>query len=86
MKSNRLNEMSDILLDTWQFNGIDCSKLIKNMNKARKTGAFCDIVLKVEDKEFHAHRCVLASCSDYFNAMFTNGVGFRDARRTGKPV
>ena len=34
----------------------------------------CDVVLLTSDqkKEFPAHKAVLASCSSYFHAMFTN--------------
>eukprot|EP00698_Gefionella_okellyi_P023395 TRINITY_DN7985_c0_g1_i1.p1 TRINITY_DN7985_c0_g1~~TRINITY_DN7985_c0_g1_i1.p1 ORF type:complete len:2097 (+),score=350.14 TRINITY_DN7985_c0_g1_i1:158-6448(+) len=32
---------------------------------------FSDVTLIVEDKQFYAHRVVLASRSDYFNAMFS---------------
>lgn len=32
----------------------------------------CDVTLLVENSEFPCHRCVLASCSPYFQAMFTS--------------
>uniref|UniRef100_A0A672GUS6 Kelch-like family member 17 n=1 Tax=Salarias fasciatus TaxID=181472 RepID=A0A672GUS6_SALFA len=35
-------------------------------------GLLCDIVLHVSNKEIKAHKVVLASCSPYFHAMFTN--------------
>ncbi|XP_032225329.2 kelch-like protein 12 isoform X1 [Nematostella vectensis] len=46
--------------------------ILTSVNKLRKDGKLCDVVLQVEKKEFPAHRIVLASCSDYFYAMFTN--------------
>ena len=34
-----------------------------------------DVILVVEGKEFPAHKNVLATASDYFNAMFTRPIG-----------
>ncbi|KAK3087982.1 hypothetical protein FSP39_013061 [Pinctada imbricata] len=34
---------------------------------------FKDVTIKVEDRSFPCHRCVLASVSPYFQAMFTSG-------------
>uniref|UniRef100_A0A8C7EAZ0 Kelch like family member 17 n=1 Tax=Nothoprocta perdicaria TaxID=30464 RepID=A0A8C7EAZ0_NOTPE len=42
------------------------------MNRMRQRGLLCDIVLHVGPKEIKAHKVVLASCSPYFHAMFTN--------------
>ncbi len=42
------------------------------MKVLRDNRNLCDITLCVEDQEFPAHRIVLASCSPYFSAMFTN--------------
>lgn len=49
------------------------AKLILNtMNNLRKVNMLCDVVLMVQGREFPVHRIVLAACSDYFCAMFTN--------------
>ena len=37
----------------------------------RKEGKLCDVVIQVEDRQFMAHRIVLAGSSPYFQAMFT---------------
>lgn len=36
--------------------------------------AGCDVVLRTDSKMFHVHRVILAASSDYFRAMFTNGM------------
>ncbi|XP_029204307.2 kelch-like protein 12 [Acropora millepora] len=40
----------------------------------RQQGEFIDVHLKVGEDEFAAHRIVLAANSDYFHAMFSNGM------------
>ncbi|CDI97278.2 kelch protein 12 [Echinococcus multilocularis] len=44
------------------------------MNMFRKRGQLCDVVVKVGGRVFPAHRVVLAASSDYFGAMFSNGM------------
>ena len=46
--------------------------ILLSINTLRKNKKLCDVVLVVDKKEFHAHRIVLAACSDYFCAMFTS--------------
>jgi len=46
----------------------------KNLNDYRKTGALCDVTIKVGEESFPAHKVVLASASSYFQAMFTTGL------------
>lgn len=58
----------------WSFNEKIYKTLFQNINNLRKNKELCDVVLKVEDQEFYAHRIILAACSDYFCAMFTNEV------------
>ena len=40
----------------------------------REEGSFTDVQLKIGDTAFSAHRMVLAAYSNYFFAMFTNGM------------
>ena len=49
--------------------------ILNAMNSLRKSNTLCDVTLRVDDDDFPAHRIVLAACSDYFCAMFTNEVG-----------
>ena len=44
------------------------------MNELRKEKKLCDVVLKVDKKEFHVHKIILAGTSPYLSAMFTNGM------------
>ncbi|XP_071349580.1 kelch-like protein 10 [Trachinotus anak] len=37
----------------------------------RLEGKLCDVVIKVDDAEFNAHKIILCSCSRYFSALFT---------------
>lgn len=48
--------------------------ILNAMNSLRKSNTLCDVTLRVEQKDFPAHRIVLAACSDYFCAMFTSEV------------
>nr|XP_006824624.1 PREDICTED: kelch-like protein 12 [Saccoglossus kowalevskii] len=54
------------------FSNSHAKDILTTMNNLRKNGTLCDVVLSVEKTEFPAHRIVLAACSDYFCAMFTN--------------
>lgn len=56
------------------FTECHAKSILTTMNTLRKTDTLCDVTLKVAGQEFAAHRIVLAACSDYFCAMFTNEV------------
>ena len=47
------------------------SKTMTVLNTQRLSGKLCDVKLIVEDKEFSAHRSILAANSGFFLAMFT---------------
>ena len=46
-------------------------RLGQKLLKQTSDGGFCDVTLIIDGDEFPAHKCVLASSSDYFNKMFT---------------
>ncbi|XP_069789196.1 POZ-, AT hook-, and zinc finger-containing protein 1 isoform X5 [Narcine bancroftii] len=49
--------------------------MLKKLNGQRKNGGrFCDVVLRVGDESFPAHKAVLAACSDYFESVFGSPV------------
>lgn len=71
--------MKDVLknlgvnLNTCQFESPShMGTLLSGLNALRSKGLLLDITLIAGGKYFKAHRVVLASCSDYFRAMFTD--------------
>ncbi|XP_022106551.1 kelch-like protein 2 [Acanthaster planci] len=58
--------------DKYTFNDEkQASTLVSGLKELYKQKQLVDVVLCVEDEEFPCHRCVLASSSPYFHAMFT---------------
>ncbi|XP_078621936.1 kelch-like protein 26 [Branchiostoma floridae x Branchiostoma japonicum] len=49
-------------------------EVLRYLNTLRTDALLCDITLIVDGKEIPAHKNILASCSDYFRAMFTRGM------------
>ncbi|KAL1023005.1 hypothetical protein UPYG_G00035280 [Umbra pygmaea] len=47
--------------------------ILGGLNQQRLNGRLCDVLLVAQDREFPAHRSVLASCSSYFHKLFTSG-------------
>ncbi|KAM6218705.1 kelch-like protein 26 isoform 1-T1 [Rhynchocyon petersi] len=48
--------------------------LLQGLAALRAQGQLLDVALTVNNEVFHAHKVVLAACSDYFRAMFTGGM------------
>ncbi|XP_060761559.1 kelch-like protein 10 [Neoarius graeffei] len=42
------------------------------INKMWLEKKFCDVLIKVNGVEFHAHKIILCACSKYFTTLFTN--------------
>ena len=51
-----------------------CKNAFQMMNELRHSGYLSDVTLSVEGQKFQAHKIVLAGCSPYLKAMFTNGM------------
>ncbi|NXD06671.1 KLH34 protein, partial [Nothocercus nigrocapillus] len=47
-----------------------CNAVLSQYQTLRSEGFLCDILLKVKENEFPAHKSLLACSSDYFRAMF----------------
>ncbi|XP_005100559.1 kelch-like protein 12 [Aplysia californica] len=64
--------------DCQMFTDVHSKEILSTMNSLRKANKLCDVVLRVENQRFPAHRIVLAASSDYFNAMFTSSMKEKD--------
>ena len=45
-----------------------CTALFEKLRMQREQGRYCDLVLSIQGRQFPAHRCVLASCSPWFDS------------------
>ena len=52
----------------------NCEMLLSKCAQFKEEGQFIDVLLKVGKDIFPVHRIVLAANSEYFYAMFTNGM------------
>lgn len=61
--------------DTFTFFDEKYSRMMmRRINELRQHGAMCDVIIKVEDAQFLAHRNILSASSDYFLAMFNGNM------------
>jgi kelch-like protein 18 len=44
------------------------------LEKLRAKQELCDVVVRLEGREFHAHKVILIACCPYFEAMFLSGM------------
>ncbi|XP_070544750.1 kelch-like protein 6 [Ptychodera flava] len=49
-------------------------ELQEGLDGLRREGILCDVVIRVQDKDFLAHTSVLAAVCQYFRSMFTSGM------------
>lgn len=53
-------------------NGAHPKSVLEGLNELRDDTVFCDVILRVGEQTFPAHKNVLAAFSPYFKAMFTS--------------
>ena len=46
------------------------NSIMSNLHELMQNGEFCDVVLRVGNRDFDVHKVVLVSSSPYFSAMF----------------
>ncbi|XP_061544690.1 POZ-, AT hook-, and zinc finger-containing protein 1 isoform X1 [Phycodurus eques] len=57
------------------------AEMLHNLDVQRKDGGrFCDVILRVGEESFPAHKAVLAACSEYFESVFGRQPEDGDAR------
>lgn len=67
----RINDQSWNSSYTYQVSK-HSAEMLHNLNTQRKDGGrFCDVILRVGEESFPAHKAVLAACSLYFESVFS---------------
>lgn len=55
------------------------NSVVKCLIRQRKTGEFCDVVLRLAGRCYFAHKAVLAAASPYFRTMFSSSMKEKDS-------
>lgn len=75
MTKNKEKYLHDKPLNTIYYeHASHTTTLLAGLNSLREKGELLDITLVIEGSVFQAHKAVLAACSDYFRAMFTDNM------------
>ncbi len=64
----------------WIPDGLNTEALKEDLTKLLKSGDLSDVTLTCEDKQFQAHKSILAARSSVFRAMLTKDNGFKEGR------
>lgn len=57
---------------TSTFDPSHSDNLLHGLNLLWRKQLFCDVTLTAQSQQFHCHKAVLASCSQYFRSLFSN--------------
>lgn len=60
---------------TSTFDPSHSDNLLHGLNLLWRKQLFCDVTLTAQGQQFHCHKAVLASCSQYFRSLFSSGGG-----------
>uniref|UniRef100_A0A8C2JGX4 BTB domain-containing protein n=1 Tax=Cyprinus carpio TaxID=7962 RepID=A0A8C2JGX4_CYPCA len=56
---------------TSTFDPTHSDTLLHGLNLLWRKQLFCDVTLTAQGQQFHCHKAVLASCSQYFRSLFS---------------
>uniref|UniRef100_A0A8C9F7B3 Kelch like family member 14 n=1 Tax=Pavo cristatus TaxID=9049 RepID=A0A8C9F7B3_PAVCR len=68
---------------TSTFDPSHSDNLLHGLNLLWRKQLFCDVTLTAQGQQFHCHKAVLASCSQYFRSLFSSGGGHPHALGLG---
>lgn len=57
---------------TSTFDPTHSDTLLHGLNLLWRKQLFCDVTLTAQGQQFHCHKAVLASCSQYFRSLFSS--------------
>lgn len=60
---------------TSTFDPSHSDNLLHGLNLLWRKQLFCDVTLTAQGQQFHCHKAVLASCSQYFRSLFSSTAG-----------
>lgn len=77
---------------TSTFDPTHSDTLLHGLNLLWRKQLFCDVTLMAQGQQFHCHKAVLASCSQYFRSLFSthmlsreDGLAAKDQGSSGTP-